>query len=486
AGNYRVRERSADGIPVYTYFTAQNDSLAERYLAATVKYLRAYRKLFGPYPFPKFAVVENFFPTGYGFPSFTLIGGSILRLPFIVDTSLPHEIAHSWWGNGVLVDDTGGNWSEGLVTYLADYAAEARRSARAAASYRFRILSDYASVVPPDKDFPLRNFGRRSDPASHSIGYGKGAMLFHMVRNEIGDKAFYEALRRVVADKLFKPATWDDFARAFSAASGKDMVSFMAPWLDRKGAPQLSLANVARKEEGRTWLVSGVVEERHPFSPLTVTVRAETAKGPWDTKVRVAGERTPFSFTVTAPPKRLVLDPDSDILRLLEPREIPPSVNRIKGSEALRLIVTAGCRADTETLHGLLTSLGQGRAPILREEDVTAAQLAAHDLIYCGLPATPAALPALPEGTALSPREFTVDRERFAKPGDALFMVLSATRGGGERTVALFLPLSAEAAALSMPKITHYGKFGFLVFEGGTNKAKGLFPPAQGRSVVAF
>ncbi|HEY6839046.1 MAG TPA: M1 family peptidase, partial [Geobacteraceae bacterium] len=45
AGNYRVRERSADGIPVYTYFTAQNDSLAERYLAATVKYLRAYRKL---------------------------------------------------------------------------------------------------------------------------------------------------------------------------------------------------------------------------------------------------------------------------------------------------------------------------------------------------------------------------------------------------------------------------------------------------------
>jgi hypothetical protein len=60
--------------------------------------------VFGPYPFPKFAVVENFFPTGYGFPSYTLLGSTILRLPFILNTSLGHEIAHCWWGNGVFVN----------------------------------------------------------------------------------------------------------------------------------------------------------------------------------------------------------------------------------------------------------------------------------------------------------------------------------------------------------------------------------------------
>ena len=92
------------GVDLYTYFYPDNASLAARYLDAAARYLTFYSDLFGPYPFEKFAVVENFFPTGYGFPSFTLLGSSIIRLPFIIDTSFPHEIAHSWWGNAIQVD----------------------------------------------------------------------------------------------------------------------------------------------------------------------------------------------------------------------------------------------------------------------------------------------------------------------------------------------------------------------------------------------
>jgi hypothetical protein len=65
---------------------------------------------------------------GFGFPSYTLIGGTVLRLPFIIHTSLGHEIAHCWWGNGVLVDDDGGNWSETLTTYVADYLYQEKKS----------------------------------------------------------------------------------------------------------------------------------------------------------------------------------------------------------------------------------------------------------------------------------------------------------------------------------------------------------------------
>jgi len=63
----------------------------------------------------------EFFPTGFGFSSYTLLGSSVLRLPFILSTSLGHEIAHCWWGNGVYVDYESGNWSEGLTTYVSDY-----------------------------------------------------------------------------------------------------------------------------------------------------------------------------------------------------------------------------------------------------------------------------------------------------------------------------------------------------------------------------
>lgn len=165
AGPYVIVERNVDGISLYTYLYPENAALAERYLAASADYLRFYAGIFGPYPFEKFAVVENFFPTGYGFPSYTLIGGTVIRLPFIVHTSLPHEIAHCWWGNGVLVDYRQGNWSEGLATYVADHLLEERKSAREGRDYRFRILADYAALVGAGDDFPLGRFLGRVDPA---------------------------------------------------------------------------------------------------------------------------------------------------------------------------------------------------------------------------------------------------------------------------------------------------------------------------------
>jgi hypothetical protein len=119
--HYVVEEKSVGKVTAATYLLPQNQDLAASYLDATAGYIALFSDLFGPYPFEKFAVVENFFPTGFGFPSYTLMGGTVLRLPFIVHTSLGHEIAHCWWGNGVYVDYDTGNWSEGLTSYVADY-----------------------------------------------------------------------------------------------------------------------------------------------------------------------------------------------------------------------------------------------------------------------------------------------------------------------------------------------------------------------------
>jgi aminopeptidase N len=98
-----------------------DEQLAGRYLEATARYLAMYEKLLGPYPYGKFALVENFWETGYGMPSFTLLGPRVLRLPFILHSSYPHEILHNWWGNGVFPDYGQGNWAEGLTAYLADH-----------------------------------------------------------------------------------------------------------------------------------------------------------------------------------------------------------------------------------------------------------------------------------------------------------------------------------------------------------------------------
>jgi aminopeptidase N len=485
AGRYLVAESRAGNVEIYTYFYPDNAGLSARYLEAAARYIGFYSELFGPYPFEKFAVVENFFPTGYGFPSYTLLGSAIIRLPFIIDTSFPHEIAHCWWGNGVLVDYGQGNWSEGLVTYLADYLLEEKKSAAAGRDYRFRLLSDYASLVAPERDFPLRSFSGRIDPASRAIGYGKAAMVFHMVRSQIGDQAFFGALRELCREKLYSKAGWSDFIRAFSRSAGRDLAPVMEQWLVRPSGPRLALEDVTVTRREGAWRVSGSVVQTPPLYEVSLPLRLETASAPLRQTLAVAGERTPFSFSAAAPPRRLLLDPEADVFRLLAASELPPTVNRLKGAKELLVVITENCRAREETLRLLLESLGQQRAQLLTEDRADAAALRRHDLLFCGAPQRHEEYAAFPEGITISSREFSAFGKRYSS-GDNLIIAVKQHPFAEGRVAAVFLPLSEAAAERYALKITHYGKYSCLVFAGGENRHKQIFPPAAGGSVVDF
>jgi hypothetical protein len=483
AGPYLVEERRVNGIVIYTYFHPDNAPLAPKYLDAAAKYLTFYSDLFGPYPFEKFAVVENFFPTGYGFPSFTLLGGSVIRLPFIIDTSLPHEIAHSWWGNGIEVDLREGNWCEGLVTYLADYLLKERRSAAEGRDYRRQLLVDYATLVTPENDFPLTEFQSRSDPASRAIGYGKGAMLFHMVRTRIGDDAFFAALRQVSREKMYRSASWSDFIRAFSISSKQELGPFMRQWLTRSGGPRLTLASVRSSRDSGGWKVAGEIVQSGELFQLPVPLRLDSGEAPMRERVAVAGARTDFLMHTAAVPKRLLLDPDADIFRILAPGEIPATVNSIKGAGGVTGVVTENCRADLESFRTFLASLSQPDAPVIGEGELSREQYAGHDLVFCGVPRDRSLLPPLPEGIELHHDGFSADGNSFSGP-DALLVTVMRIPGDPKGSRSLFLPLSQQAAAQYLGKVTHYGKYSYLVFAGGGNRLKGT-AAATGAGVAA-
>src|SRR5262245_38509102 len=145
AGPWTETKRTFDGVDAITLLRKKDDALAAKYIDATGSYLAMYGKLLGPYPYPKFALLENFWETGYGMPSFTLLGSTVIRLPFILTTSYPHEILHNWWGNGVYVDTEKGNWSEGLTAYLADHLFAEQNGNGAA--YRQETLQKYSDYV---------------------------------------------------------------------------------------------------------------------------------------------------------------------------------------------------------------------------------------------------------------------------------------------------------------------------------------------------
>lgn len=482
AGPYVVGESASGDVPIYTYFYREDGDVAASYREAVARYLALYRDLFGPYPFEKFAVVENFFPTGYGFPSYTLLGRQIIRLPFIRDQSLGHEVAHSWWGNGVLVDYEHGNWSEGLATYVADYLYRERASPKAAREYRRNILRDYATLVPPGEGFPLRAFTSRDSPASRAIGYGKSAMVFHMVRQRIGDRAFWDALRAVAHDKMFQRASWTDFRDAFARRGSTDLTAFFQQWVDRPGAPVLALEGVHLQPEDSGWVATGTLVQDRPFFDLRVPVALDTGNGTVPTRVPLRDATSRFRLTSTDPPEAVAVDPDVNLFRRLAPEELPPTVNAVRGSTALRVVEAGGLDEETRAAcRVLLEGMGLTDAPVSSEGQVPAG----GDVLYLGWPKDPAALPPLPDGFAAGTGGFTVEGTRYDAPGDALFLV-ARRASAPDRVVAVFHPLSAAAARAAAPKIAHYGKYSYLAFQDGRNRAKGTWPVTRSPARYRF
>jgi aminopeptidase N len=221
AAKFQRYAQSAGAVNAMVYLRSADQPLAQKYLDATAQYIAMYNKLIGPYPYSKFALVENFWESGYGMPSFTLLGSKVIRLPFILHSSYPHEILHNYWGNGVFVDYAKGNWAEGLTAYLADHLVNEQRGK--GEEYRRDVLQKYADFVNKEKDFPIIRFVSRHSASSEAVGYGKTMMFFHMLRLELGDDAFTKTLRRFYQQFKFQQATFADLLTTFNAVTGKNL-----------------------------------------------------------------------------------------------------------------------------------------------------------------------------------------------------------------------------------------------------------------------
>jgi len=473
---YVVEEKSVGKVTAATYLLPQNQHLAASYLRATAGYIALYSDLFGPYPFEKFAVVENFFPTGFGFPSYTLMGGTVLRLPFIVHTSLGHEIAHCWWGNGVYVDYATGNWSEGITSYVADYLFKEMKSEKAALEARRQWLRNFATLVRPDNDFALSQFQSRYNPVTKTIGYDKSAMVFHMIRQLIGEEAFWGSLRDLYRDRRFRQTSWSDLQRTFEIRGKQSLQDFFDQWVYRKGAPRFSVDVVSTNRTGNSWQITGKITQDQPFYNFPVKLALETSQKTITEKINVSGQVTLFELNSADPPLKLTADPADDIFRRLTPSEIPPAVNSLKSSSSVVTVLSDQMDPALEkSARTLALSLGLKHNKIVTEDELNRQMLIENDILMIGRPRNADLLKNLPAGINIRPNSFSLDKSVYAKPSDAFFGVFNHPHSEN-RITALFMPLSLDYADIVAAKITHYGKYSYLAFQSGKNQVKGFWP----------
>ena len=287
AGPYIMTEETfGENKTLTAYFFVEDQQLAAGYLEKARQYLERYEKLLGPYPYNRFSIVENRLPTGFAMPTYTLLGQAVVRLPFIVNTSLGHEVLHGWFGNGVRMNPQQGNWVEGLTTYLADQSFQTDTGR--GSIYRKGQLVKYNSFVRPDMDLALGNFSNvahrhSSGQATRAVGYLKSSMFFHMLRKKIGQDAFIKSLRDFYDTKKYKPAGWSDIKESFEGVTNKDLTTFFEQWLDKIDIPALDIKKVeVTEKEGTPFLSFDLIQQnKEPYEldvPIHIVTEEETIK----------------------------------------------------------------------------------------------------------------------------------------------------------------------------------------------------------------
>jgi hypothetical protein len=464
----------------YTY--EPSDSLAQVYIDATKRYLAMYEELLGAYPYPKFALVENFWQTGFGMPSFTLLGSRVIRLPFIVHTSYGHEILHNWWGNSVYVDYEQGNWCEGLTTYGADYLYKERSSAREAREYRHHTLMAFHNYVTEKKDLPLSAFLERSDAATQSVGYGKSLMVYHMLRRSLGDGLFWDCLREFYDAYKFRIASWSDLEAVFSTKSGQDLSWFFDQWVSRTGAPSLKLAacDYARREPGA--VVTFVLRQSEPAYVLDLPVRIKTTHGTEDFVVRLHGADSTYTVETPSTPVALAVDPDFDLFRHLYMEEIPVTLGSVFAQDSV--IAVLGGDEDLAIQGALRDAAASLQVNTVVDEP--AEPLGPDSLGYLWLlgrgPSLDGLLALASKDLHLDVDAVTIEDSTYSLEGRTLVCALRVP-GRREQVAGIVLTQDADALRSIAARLPHYSSYSYLVFDKDKATVKGVWK--EGRSPLS-
>ena len=355
AANFTEYSQQAEDVEVLAYLRSPDPNLAAKYMDATERYLKLYEPLLGDYPYSKFALIENFWETGYGMPSFTLLGQQVIRFPFILESSYPHEILHNWWGNGVYPDYESGNWSEGLTAYLADHLFQEMNGV--GHEYRKEMLARYKNYVAESADFPLAEFTSRNSAATQAVGYGKTLMLWHMLRIELGDELFLEGLRKLYIDYKYKRASFTDIANLYSELSEMDLNPFFNQWVNRTGAPELSVA-VEEANNNQARIMFAQTQFGDPYSlnvPVALYYEDEPEPQIYDVSLsqKLEGVMAEDYENLQA----VLVDPFFDIFRQLDREETPPTIGELFGAGQIAFVLP---RLERQHWALMAENFGQG------------------------------------------------------------------------------------------------------------------------------
>ena len=307
------------------YTSADSGVAVPRAFSSAADIAGFYASIVAPFPYEKLAHVQSTTIFG-GMENATAIFYSdrLFRTGTMNTRLIAHETAHQWFGDAVTEREWAHLWlSEGFATYFAELYAEHSFGRDTLVAHmralRKGLLADLDVVrARPVIDTAQTDYTRLLNANS----YDKGAFVLHMARTLLGDSAFFRGVRSYYAAHRHGNSVSDDLRVALEGASGRDLRWFFDQWLRRPGYPEVATTWSYDRAARRVYLV---VKQRPRFGnfrfPLVVEIeRADGVVVRATVEVPAApSTQIEFPRALDASPRRVTLDPDAQLLAVLDP-----------------------------------------------------------------------------------------------------------------------------------------------------------------------
>jgi len=241
---FHVVKKEIDGTTINSYFQTDEPEAGRKALSIAAASLSVYNSRFGRYPYKELDVVAGPMRNALGveFPGIVMISADLYTKADDpgFEITVAHEVAHQWWYNVVGNDVFREPWlDEAFATYSSGLYYEQVNGSRYLQGLVDYWNQGYQELASRGKDDlvteTLAHFEDLKDPSIYGgIVYRKGALFLQALRQEIGEKAFFEAIRRYYHDRQFGLARSTDLLSAFELASGQDLQTFFDEWLYSK------------------------------------------------------------------------------------------------------------------------------------------------------------------------------------------------------------------------------------------------------------
>ena len=326
AGNLQLNPKQAEGVNVEVYAPRTASGNTADFAASVARAAVMFSDMFGPIPDPTFKVIQ--LPDGalrdYAAPGVLLLSQHIWD-PKASDRTVARLVASQWWGVQVLPATPADVWiSDGLARYSEALYAEQNAGKEAG----LRAVDEFAvGALMYEDAAPVAQAARLApySPDYRSVVMNKGAMIFHMLRAQMGDVAFKSALHDFYFQFAEKSARIEDFeniAERRAQASVKppqeppNLRGFFAQWLNSTGVPEFTLEYVVYRTP-KGFRVVGKIKQPLDTFHMPVDLRIDTEGNPEQKTIDAIGTESGFTVETFGRPKPggIKIDPNNVILK---------------------------------------------------------------------------------------------------------------------------------------------------------------------------